>query len=204
LEILKDGEVVALVNPARRTIAKIPTKNNPNDLFIILLCHFAVTMVYKDLYFLGYSCFSCFYKNPKIYITKNLFLDKMVIKAKENVVGAWAFLIGVILALVIGLSTTILSIPFLTQYSAQIYAILVILGLIVGFMNIAGKDTLTFLWAGTVLVIVSRFGMESVQGTLIGIGIGDAVTSIFAALLALFVPATIVVALKTVFSIAKV
>jgi len=128
----------------------------------------------------------------------------MVIKARENVIGAWAFLIGVVLALIIGLSTTILSIPFLTQYSAQIYAILVVLGLVVGFMNVGGKESLTFLWTGAVLVIVSRFGMESVHGSFIGIGIGDVVTSVFAALLALFVPATIIVALKTVFSIAKV
>ena len=58
--------------------------------------------------------------------------------------------------------------------------------------------------AGAVLVVVSTFGMESVTGSLIGIGIGDAVSSTFSALLALFVPATIIVALKNVFSIAKV
>jgi len=67
-----------------------------------------------------------------------------------------------------------------------------------------GKDSQTFLIAGAILVIVSKFGMESVTGSLIGIGIGDTVSSTFSALLALFVPATIIVALKTVFSIAKV
>jgi hypothetical protein len=128
----------------------------------------------------------------------------MAIKAHENSVGAWAFLIGVVLAIIIGLSTTLFSIPALIDYSAQIYAILVILGLVVGFMGVTGRDTQTFLWAGTVVVIVSKFGMESVTGSLIGIGVGDAVSSIFAALLALFVPATIVVALKTVFSISKI
>ncbi len=128
----------------------------------------------------------------------------MAIKARENSVGAWAFLIGVILAIVIGLSTTLFSIPALTRYSAQIYAILIILGIIVGFMNVTGKDSQTFLVAGAILVIVSKFGMESVTGSLIGIGVGDVVTSTFAALLALFVPATIIVALKTVFSIANV
>lgn len=128
----------------------------------------------------------------------------MVIKSKENSLGAWAFLIGVILALAIGLSTTIIPIPALTAYSAQIYAILSILGLVVGFMNVTGKDSQTFMVAGAILVIVSKFGMESVTGSLIGIGVGDTVSSIFAALLVLFVPATIVVALKTVFSIAKV
>jgi len=129
----------------------------------------------------------------------------MVIKSKENSIGAWAFLVGVILAIVIGLSTTLfIDIPVLAAYSAQIYAILVILGLMVGFLNVTGKDSHTFLIAGTVLVIVSKFGMESVVGSLIGIGVGDVVTGVFAALLALFVPATIIVALKTVFSIAKI
>lgn len=128
----------------------------------------------------------------------------MVIKAKENSVGAWAFLIGVILAILIGLLTTLLPIPALTTFSAQIYAVLVFLGLVVGFMNLKGKDSQTFLIAGAVLVIVSKFGMESVTGSLIGIGVGDLVSSTFSALLALFVPATIVVALKTVFSIANI
>lgn len=128
----------------------------------------------------------------------------MPLKSQENTVGAWAFLIGVVLAIIIGLSTTLISIPALTDYSRQIYAILVLLGIIVGFMNVTGRDTQTFLIAGTVLVIVSKFGLESVSGTLIGIGVGDAVSSVFGALIALFAPATIIVALKTVFSIAKV
>jgi len=128
----------------------------------------------------------------------------MVIRSHENSIGAWAFLIGVILAVLIGLSTTILSIPNAIRYSAQIYGILVLLGLIIGFVNVPEKDSQTFLWAGTALVIVSKFGMDSVRGSLIGIGVGDAVSAVFAALLALFVPATIISALKNVFSIAKI
>jgi hypothetical protein len=128
----------------------------------------------------------------------------MVIKSREDSFGAWAFLIGVILAIVIGLSTTLLPIPSLSQYSAQIYAILVILGLVVGFISVPSRDSQTFLLTGAVLVVISRFGMDSITGSLVGIGIGNAVSSTFAALLALFVPATIIVALKAVFAIAKV
>ncbi len=128
----------------------------------------------------------------------------MSIKSKENSIGAWAFLIGVILALLIGISTTLIPIPALTAYSAQIYGILLLLGLFVGFMNVTGKDSQTFMIAGAILVIVSKFGMESVTGSFVGIGVGATVSSVFAALLVLFVPATIIVALKTVFSIAKV
>ena len=128
----------------------------------------------------------------------------MVIISRENSASAWAFFIGVILAILIGLSTTIFSIPTIIAYSTQIYALLVILGLIIGFVSIPGKESQTFLWTAAILVIVSKFGMDSVRGSLIGIGIGDAVAAVFAALLALFVPATIVMALKTIFSMSKI
>tara|TARA_Y100000310_G_scaffold342368_1_gene445355 strand:- start:10690 stop:11076 length:387 start_codon:yes stop_codon:yes gene_type:complete len=128
----------------------------------------------------------------------------MVIRAKENVLGAWAFVAGVVLAIIIGVSTSLVSIPLLTEYSAEVYGVLVVLGLVVGFVNVTGRESQNFLVTGTILVIVSKFGMESVQGSLIGIGVGDAVSSIFGALLALFVPATIIVALKSAFSIANV
>jgi uncharacterized membrane protein len=125
--------------------------------------------------------------------------------AKENSIGAWSFLIAVVLAIAIGVFTSLIPIPELKIYSSFIYFILVILGVIVGAsINTSGRDSQTFLITGAVLVIVSKFGMESVISSLIGIGIGDTVSSIFASLLALFVPATIIVAIKTVFRMAKV
>lgn len=129
----------------------------------------------------------------------------MPLRAKENSIGAWAFLIGVVLACIIGLSSAkLLPIEEINIYSSAIYGILIILGIVVGFMNVAGKDSQTFLLAGAVLVIVSGFGMDSVSGSLIGFPIANAVKTVFGALLTLFVPATIIVALKTVFSIANV
>ena len=129
----------------------------------------------------------------------------MGITSKENSVGAWAFLIGLILAVVIGITTSFFSVPSLQAYSSAIYAILVILGLVVGFsIKVTRKDAQTFLITGAILVVVSKFGMESVLGSLLGLGVGNIVSTTFAALLALFVPATIVVALKTLFGLAKV
>ena len=131
----------------------------------------------------------------------------MVLKARETSIGAWAFLIGVLLAVIIGVSmSSFLPFDSITRYSPQIYAILVILGVVVGFsIQVSGKDSQTFLITGAILVVVSKFGMESVTtGSLIGIGVGALVASVFAALLALFVPATIIVALKSLFSLAKV
>ncbi len=128
----------------------------------------------------------------------------MMIRSKENSIAAWAFLIGVILAILVGLSTSLIKIPAFSDYSAQIYTVLALIGIFIGFASVAPRDTQTFLLAGAVLVIVSRFGMDSITGSFSGVGLEDAVSSVFAALLVLFVPATIIVALKTVFSIAKV
>jgi len=130
----------------------------------------------------------------------------MVLKSKEKSVGAWMFLFGVILAIIIGIATSkFLSLNSVIKYSSPIYAILVIIGLYGGYkINVEGKDAQSFLITSAILVIVSRFGMESVTGSLIGIGIGDLVTSTFSALLTLFVPATIVVAIKSLFSSARV
>ena len=84
-----------------------------------------------------------------------------MIEAKENSVGAWAFLLGVVLAVLLGLSTTLIPIPALKTYSSAIYAILVILGIIVGFkIKVSVKDSQTFMIAGAILVIVSKFGIN--------------------------------------------
>ena len=130
----------------------------------------------------------------------------MVLKSKENSIGAWAFLIGIVLAIIIGFTTSsFLPIAKVAKFSSPIYAILVLLGLFVGFkINVSKNDSQAFLITGAILVVVSRFGMESVTGSLIGIGIGNTVASTFSALLALFVPATIIVAIKTVFSMTKI
>lgn len=106
---------------------------------------------------------------------------------KSNLIGSWSFLIGVILAVILG------SLGAITQ---TIATALVILGLIVGLLNITDKEAGPFLMAGTVLVIVSALGSNALQ-------IIPVVEGILNAILMLFVPATGIVALKSVFSLAK-
>lgn len=121
----------------------------------------------------------------------------MVIRSKENLFGAWAFLIGVVLALAVGILS-------FGQLNPIILAVLVILGLIVGFVNVSPKDVNTFLVAAVSLVIVSFAGLQGINGVeLIGIDIGKIVASTLGALLVLLVPATIVVAIKSLFSISQ-
>ncbi len=116
----------------------------------------------------------------------------MSLKAKENLLGAWAFLIGVVLAVIIGLFSSYVDISI----SSKASALIVILGIGVGLFNVGDKDANTFLIASLALVIVSYMG----AGALVEI---PQVGQILGSLLALFVPATIIVALKSVFSISK-
>lgn len=127
----------------------------------------------------------------------------MVIRSRENSIAAWAFLVGVILAIIAGIFSRGSTDP-------SIIMIIIIIGLVVGYF-VAEKDVQTFLFASVATVLASFAGIQgfatnvSLTGiTVSGIEIGRIVTSVLVQLLFLFVPATIVVAVKTVFSIAKV
>ena len=121
----------------------------------------------------------------------------MPIKSRENLVGAWAFFFGIILSIIIGLYAG-------ERTNPVILGILALLGVIVGFF-VSQKNVQTFLLASVSLVIVSFAGIQGLvlSAAVMGINIGKIVASILGTLLVLFVPATIVVALKTVFSLAK-
>ena len=127
----------------------------------------------------------------------------MAIRAQENSIGAWAFLGGIILAIIAG---------FFTRGSADptILIIIAVLGIIVGYF-VAENNVQTFLFASVATVVASFAGIQGLATnvaltgiTVSGIEIGKVMVSVLTALLFLFVPATIIVALKTVFSIAKV
>ncbi len=128
---------------------------------------------------------------------------KKMIKAKENSIGAWAFLIGIILAIIVGIFAGKYTNPF-------ILVIIIILGCVVGYF-VPEREVRTFLLASTASVVASFAGIQgfATNVSLLGIAvsgfeIGKITASVLSALLFLFVPATIIVAIKTVFSIAKV
>lgn len=107
---------------------------------------------------------------------------------KKGTVGSWAFILGVVIAVIVGL--------FGSLANSFVIGFLVVLGLIVGLLNITGGETNNFLLAAVALVIVSAFG-KNVLGILSVFG------NILDAIMALVVPATIIVSLKSVYGLAK-
>ncbi len=110
----------------------------------------------------------------------------MAKKEDKKSFGSWAFLVGVIIAIVFGI----------IGVNTVIAWLLIILGLVVGLLNITDSETQKFLFSGTVLIIVSALGGEAMS-------IIPVVGKVLNAILVLIIPATIIVALKSVFELAK-
>lgn len=113
-------------------------------------------------------------------------LNKMAKGNGMGMIGKWAFLVGVILAVVFGI----------IGMNYWVAIALLVIGLIVGLLNVSGRESTPFLMSGVVLVIVAYFGQNALSTITV-------VSDILAALLAIFVPATVIVAIKNVFSIAR-
>ena len=107
--------------------------------------------------------------------------------------GEWAFIVGFVMAVLFGF------IP--GQWEGIATLVLVILGLVVGLLNISEKETIPFLVAASALMITSIAGatLKLIPPDVLGNFLQSAVTKI-----GVFVaPAAIVVALKTIQSLAK-
>jgi len=118
----------------------------------------------------------------------------MVVKQlRQNKVGAWAFVLGVVIALIAGISTDLSQNNFLV-------GALVIIGIIVGLLNITGKEGPAFLLAGAVLIIATKFGGENYAA--LGVA-GDYLKQVMQSITTLVVPATIITSLRALFSAAR-
>ncbi len=99
--------------------------------------------------------------------------------------GEWSFLIGVFLAAVLAFFPNLLE----TGVSSTI---LIVLGFIVGFLNISRKEKLLFLAGALVLLVVGAGGLETLPK------IGGAIGNFTANLSAFVSPAASIVALKAI------
>ena len=107
--------------------------------------------------------------------------------AKHSTTGHWAFILGILLAIIAGL------IPQLQ--TSTITWILVLLGLIVGFLNVTITETQEFLIAAIALLLISSTGALPVLGTIIAVMLSNIV--------AFVAPAALIVALKAVYDLAS-
>ena len=116
----------------------------------------------------------------------------------EEKIGNYSFIGGVVVAVVLGL------VPASTLGTAEAWlvSLLIVLGLIVGFLNVTGKETREFMMAATVLIIAAFAGNASDTLGRVQI-VGPYLQGIFKSVLAFVVPATAVVALKDIWALGQ-
>ena len=116
----------------------------------------------------------------------------------EQKIGHYSFIGGVILAIVLGLVPT----ATLGTAATLLTSLLVVMGLVVGFINVTGKETKEFMMVAVVLIIAAYAGGAS--KTLSDVQyVGQYLAGIFSQILAFVVPATVVVGLKDIWSLGQ-
>ncbi|MEK6984726.1 MAG: hypothetical protein AABX33_09210 [Nanoarchaeota archaeon] len=117
----------------------------------------------------------------------------------EKQIGDYSFIVGVIIAIVLGLAAP--KIP--PTASNWLWSVLIVLGLLVGLLNVSGKETKEFLWVTVALVIVAYAGSAQIREWSNVQFIGPYLSGIFNSIMAFVIPASVVVALKDVWELAK-
>lgn len=111
--------------------------------------------------------------------------------------GPYAFTAGVVIAVLAGLLATQLA-----AYSWLIGIVLLILGIIVGFLNIKDKEVTNFLVATIALMSTSAIA-DWVLLDIAGLPLGTWIVSILSNIGFFVAPAAVIVALKAVYAMAK-
>ena len=117
----------------------------------------------------------------------------------EKKIGDYSFIIGVIVAVVLGIAAPALG----SSAVLWLTTLLILAGIAIGFLNVSGKETKDFLLVAVSLVIVSYVATATGNNYLGNVQvIGAYLQGIFNSILSIVVPATIVVALRAIYSLA--
>lgn len=123
---------------------------------------------------------------------------------KATKAGEWAFLISIIIAIIAALA----AVAAIT--SEWVALLLVILGIIVGLLNITEKETTAFLVAAVALIIAGLgANTAGTTGVFSALGVGyleslaTFLNSLFGHIAVFVAPAAVIVAVKAVVAIAK-
>ena len=107
-------------------------------------------------------------------------------------VGPWAFVLGIVIALLAGFATT--------GIDTTVVLVLAVLGIIVGFLNVSDKEVIKFL-VSTLAFMIAATSLNVVFSKLPSIGTG---LSLAMSYIGVFVaPAAAIVAIKALYDIAK-
>jgi len=112
-------------------------------------------------------------------------------------IGEWSFVAGVILAIAVGIFSVSLG-----SWAGNLTLLLVVLGLIVGFLNITEKETTPFLVAAAALMLTAT-SVTTLNSIDLGVSLGKYLAGIVSQIAVFVAPAAVIVALKAIQALAK-
>ena len=112
--------------------------------------------------------------------------------------GQWAFIIGVVLAMAIGLFSANME----ASTRGTLSLLLVLLGLVVGFLNVTEKETVPFLVAAAALMLTAT-SVGTLQSIDLGVGLGNYLAGIVSQIGVFVAPGAVIVAIKAIYSLAR-
>jgi len=112
----------------------------------------------------------------------------------EKKIGSYAFIVGVIIAIIAAFIGA--------GYEYYITLLLLILGLIVGFMNITQKEAFNFLIATIALLAANAATQWTLALDVSGVTLGTWITTILGNISIFVAPAAVIVALKAIYDMA--
>ena len=109
-------------------------------------------------------------------------------------VGFWALVIGMVLSLIGG--------AFIRD-NGFVILVLVILGIMIGILNITPREQVPFLVAAIALVVVGRASFAPLDDVIPGVGLGASLDGVVSYVGTLMVPAAAINAVRAVWSLAQ-
>lgn len=124
------------------------------------------------------------------------------VKSMKKRVGHIVFVVGVVLAVILGLASAALP----AELKAWLYSVLIVFGIIAGLLNVAGKETKEFLGVATMVAVV--WYVSSAATGEVGLGsvqyIGKYLVGVFHAAMSFILPAVVVVGLKDIYHLIEI
>ncbi|PIN86903.1 hypothetical protein COV19_02755 [Candidatus Woesearchaeota archaeon CG10_big_fil_rev_8_21_14_0_10_44_13] len=114
-------------------------------------------------------------------------------------VGHYSFLVGLLLALVLALFSTALN----SDVTSIMMLGLVILGVLVGFLNITAKEVTEFLVAAIALIVMASISQSLVVIDMYITGLGTLMQSTLSFIAVFVAPAALIVAIKAIIKLAE-
>ena len=112
--------------------------------------------------------------------------------------GEWAFIIGVLIAIAVGIFSA-----SLVEWAGKLSLLLVVLGLAVGILNISESETTPFLVAAAALMLTATSVDTLKPIEVLTMPIGKYLAGIVSQIAVFVAPAAAVVAIKAIKSLAK-